>query len=319
MGLMLLHPGVLLLLLPLAAVGLRALRHGQRSGWRHHLAPAVAAALQAMGRLEAAPPGRRAAWQRLAPVLLAGLLVLALAGPARLAPGAEGQDRVDPILLLLDLSPSVSRGPALADAQAAAAAVLAQAGGRPVGLVLFAADAYLASAPTSDPASLQGLIAVLGPETMPVAGSRPDIALSTSRGLLAPQGAAGADLLMISDGGGLAETDAARAAALREAGRLAAEGSRLWALSLDAPAPAEAPPGTTAPQALAALARAGGGEAAPAAAPRALLARMAESRRARLAASPYAPLLRQDFGRWLLLLALLPALALCRARHEEAA
>ena len=61
--------------------------------------------------------------------------------------GAETYERLDPIILMLDLSPSVASGPALADLQAAAAQVLQSAGGRPVGIMVYAADAYVASAP----------------------------------------------------------------------------------------------------------------------------------------------------------------------------
>ena len=201
----------------------------------------------------------------------------------------------------------MANGPALADLQAAAAQVLQSAGARPVGIMVYAADGYVASAPTGDAESLQGLIAVLSPETMPVAGNRPDIALAEARDIFGTADLAdpgGADFIVISDGGGADR-------ALDEARRLASEGARVSTLALagqaaGAPAP-DAP-------ALAELARVGGGTTAPARAPRPVLAAIEGARIARIARSDEAGRVFRDLGPWLLGLAALPGLALFRRR-----
>lgn len=158
------------------------------------------------------------------------------------------------------------------------------------------------------PRASKSLIAVLAPDTLPVSGSRPDIALSQASELFAAPGMpglGGTDILLVSDGGG------AGPRAEEEAATLRARGARVWALSLEAPGlPPDAP--RPDPEGLAAIARAGGGASAPARDPRPLLARIAEARTAALSRSPGAPLVVRDFGRLLLLLPLPVALLLFR-------
>lgn len=302
-GLVLLRPWWLLALVPVAALALWLWRHRAAGEWAAVIDPPLLAAMRRLGHLHAGPPDA-------APFLACGasaLLALALAGPAIPREGGGSFERVDPIVLLLDLSPSVANGPAHADLQAAAAQVLQSAGARPVGIMVYAADGYVASAPTGDAESLQGLIAVLSPETMPVAGSRPDIALAEARDIFGTADLAdpgGADFIVISDGGGADR-------ALDEARRLASEGARVSTLALarqaaGAPAP-DAP-------ALAELARVGGGTTAPARAPRPVLAAIAGARIARIARSDEAGRVFRDLGPWLLGLAALPGLALFRRR-----
>jgi len=300
--LLLLRPLWLLALLPVALAALWVRRRNASGGWERLVDPPLLRRMQALGLVGTG------ATPRLAPFVLAALLALALAGPARLRASATAFAPMDPVVLILDLSPSITRGPALADAQAAAALVLQSAQGRPVGLMLYAADAYLASAPTSDAATLESLIAVLDAQTMPVQGSRPDIALASARDLFLREGhpgVGGVDLILISDGGGVSPP------ALDEAQRLAEAGARLWTLGL-ASAPEGAPPAD--PDALARLAAAAGGANAPASAPRPLLAQIEAARLTALARSERAAMTFDDLGRWLLLAALIPALALFRRR-----
>lgn len=303
-GVLLLRPWWLLALLPVVLAALWV-RHRRLAGdWAAIIDPALLPALRRLGALS---DGRRDA-ALLLPFLAAGVVVLALAGPARLLPGAVAYRALDPLILLLDLSPSVTTGPALGDLQAAAATVMAMAQERPVGLMVYAADAYLASAPTSDAVSLQSLIAVLDNQTMPVSGSRPDIALSMAADLFAVDGVGigGTDLIVISDGGG------AGPRAIEAAARLQRADARVWALSLDHAA-TEAP--APDPAALAALADAGGGGVASARDAPALMAQIEAVRVARLVRSDSAAVAVHDFGRWLLLLAL-PFAALLFQRRQ---
>jgi Ca-activated chloride channel family protein len=302
-GFVLLRPWWLLALLPVAGLALWLRRHRAAGDWAAVVDPALFAAMRRLGHLRVGATDL----SPFAACAAAALVAIALSGPALLREEAAAFERLDPIILLLDLSPSVAGGPALADLQAAAAQILQSANGRPVGIMVYAADGYVASAPTSDAASLEGLVAVLSAETMPVAGSRPDIALAEAREIFAganAPGPAGADLILISDGGGADR-------ALDEAARLAADGARLWTLALapyleGAPAPD--------PEALAALAKTGGGASAPARAPEPILAAIESARIARIAASETAALVYRDLGPFLLGAALLPALALFRRR-----
>lgn len=302
-GLVLLRPWWLLALLPAAALALWLWRHRAAGEWGAVIDPPLLAAMRRLGHLEAGATEP-------SPFLACGaaaLVALGLAGPAVPRQGTDSYERLDPIVLLLDLSPSVSSGPPLADLQAAAAQVLQSAGARPVGMMVYAADGYVASAPTSDAASLQGLVAVLSAETMPVAGSRPDIALAEARDIFGDAAHAdpgGADFIVVSDGGGADR-------ALDEARRLASEGARVSTLALAPETPGGPPPD---PDALAALARAGGGTAAPARNPRPVLEAIETARIARIARSDEASRVFRDFGPWFLALAALPALALFRRR-----
>ncbi|TPE50235.1 VWA domain-containing protein [Amaricoccus solimangrovi] len=308
MTLILLRPWWLLALVPLVALAALAWRRRAAGGWEAIVAPELIAFLRARGDVGA--PGRR--WPALLPFALAGLVALALSGPARLRTHGAAFERQDPLVLMIDLSPSVTEGGDLADAQAAAAWLLAHGGGRPIGILLYAADAFLASAPTSDPATLQSLVAVLDARTMPVGGSRPDIALSEAAKLFAAPGmpgAGGTDVVMISDGGG------ASPEAERRAGVLAERGARVWGLTLDrGAADPDAPPPD--PGGLAAIARAGGGAAWPARDPAPLVAAIAAARTRQLAREAEAPEVFEDLGRWLLLLALPLALAFFRPTRE---
>lgn len=307
MSFVLLRPGWLLALVPLAALAALVWRRRTAGGWEEILTPGMLAFLRARGDVGA--PGQR--WPLLLPLAVAMVVAVALSGPARLRPRAAGFERLDPLVLVIDLSPSVTRGPNLADAQAAAAWLLGHGGGRPIGVILYASDAYLASAPTSDPETLEGLISVLDDHTMPVIGSRPDIALGQAARLFAEPGMpgiGGADMILISDGGGAGREAEAQARVLAE------RGARVWALTLDRGTPdMKAPPPD--PAGLGAVARAGGGAARPARDPGPLMDEIAAARTRALAKSPDAPEVFEDLGRWLLLLALPLALPLFRSER----
>jgi len=188
-------------------------------GWQQVMPARMLAAMRALGHLQ----GQTGSFG-VASFTAAGLIALALAGPALPRSDAPVLAGNGAVLIAIDMSPSVAESPALADAQAAAAQVLAAANGRPVGLILFAGEAYDVAAPTADPATLETQIAVLGPETMPDKGSRPAAAFALARDMLSD--VSDADLVLISDGGGLS------ADAVAEAERLTGQGIRLLVLTL---------------------------------------------------------------------------------------
>lgn len=297
-GLILLRPWWLLAWLPLAGLMLvRATRRPDAGGWERVMGRDMLRAMVALGHLG----GRQPVWQRLlAPVTLA-LLIAAMAGPALPRDDAPVLAQADAVVLAVDLSPSVARGAGLDQAKLAAAGLSQALSGRPVGLVLYAGEAFTATAPTLDVGTLQTQIGVLDADTMPGKGSRPAAAIGMAAQMLA--GLPRADLVLISDGGGV------DAQAMAEADRLAGQGARLWALRLTERAPdAPAAPG----DALDRLVR--GGEVLAWDATDRLADRLARS-----GGSIRDPVLQalqyRDLGPWLALLALPPLLVMLRRRE----
>ncbi|WP_346898162.1 VWA domain-containing protein [uncultured Roseibium sp.] len=282
----LLRPWWLAALPLLAALALWSWRRGpDAGGWEQVMPAPMLMAMRRFGHLSG-DTGRIG----LFPFLAAGLIALGLAGPAVPRTDAPVLAGSGAILIAIDMSPSVATSPVLADAQAAAAQILRAANGRAVGLILYAGEAYDVAAPTEDPATLETQIAVLGPDTMPGKGSRPTAALALARQMLL--NVPDADLVLISDGGGI---DASTAA---EAERLTGTGTRLMLLTLS--------------QDASAFARlAGVSASAPARAPGPVLRRVSAASSFRRDRAVTALRFR-DLGPYVAALALLPLLGLFR-------
>lgn len=296
-GVTLLRPEWLLMLLPLALLVLWQLRRRHDAGgWQDVMPQHMLAAMQQLGHVTADGAG----WRRFLPLLGALALIGGLAGPALPRGDAPVLEQVDAVLLAVDLSPSVTEGPGLAHAQMAAAGLTQRLAGRAVGLILFDGEAYLAAAPTADGRLLETQIAAMAPGVMPGDGSRPAAALGLGGELLAQMKRA--DLVLISDGGGIEAT--ARSAAAR----LSERGIRVSTLLIEAAAPEAPPPDAGA---MAEIARLGGGAAATARAPdpvERLLTRPGLTvRDPGLTATQY-----RDLGPFIAALALLPILSLLR-------
>ena len=214
--------GWLLALVPLAALAVLAIwRGGRGSGWERVMDAELYRVL-AGARTAAGWP-----WRQLLPLAGAAVLAVALAGPAAERADAPALRNLDAAFLVVDVSPSVAKGRGLADLQAAAVQVLQGAEGRPMGLILYDGEAYLVSAPTLDPSTVETSIAVLDAGTMPGDGSRPDTALAMAAGRLAAAGIVGGDVVVISDGGGIGgET-------LAEARRIAQTGGTVSAIVVE--------------------------------------------------------------------------------------
>jgi Ca-activated chloride channel homolog len=289
----------------LPVVALLALRAAWRSAplgdWVRAVDPALMAHLARTG---AVLGGRRQA--NLAAALAAGAIALALTGPAVEREDTRTFRNLDETVLVVDLSRSVTEVGSLEGVRQAAAAVAEAAGTRAVSLVVYAGDAYLAASPTTDRDSLGTTLFALDADTVPDRGSHPERGLALARRTLAEAGVVAADVVLISDGDGIGE------AAQREARALADRGWHLQALFV--PAAKAAPPGAPRPDraALEALARAGDGVAADIDRPGPVLDRVGAGTAAHLAAGGYGVLAYADLGRWLLLIAVLPALALFR-------
>ncbi|RJE83349.1 VWA domain-containing protein [Paracoccus onubensis] len=295
-GLILMRPWWLLALLPLAALTLWTLRHnGDAGGWQRVMPPRMLRAMIALGALG----GRQPLWQRsLTPAAMLAL-ILGLTGPALPRRDAPVLTQTDAVVIAMDLSPSVAAGPGLKQAQFAAAGLLQGLAGRPVGLILYGGEAYTVAAPTLDLSTLETQIAVLDADTMPNPGSRVADALGQAGKML--EQPRRADLVIISDGGGVDRQAEA------EANRLADAGVRISALRISDVAPdAPVPPS----DALERLAR-GEGKVLPAD----QMARMAGSLD-RTGAAMRDPVLRalqyRDLGPVLAAFALFPLLIMLR-------
>lgn len=289
--------------LAIPIVALLALRAASRSAPLGDWARAVDPALMAhLARTGAVLGGRRQA--NLAAALAAGLIALALTGPAVERTDARTFRNLDETVIVVDLSRSVAEGGNLQGIRQAA--VAEAAGTRAVALVVYAGDAYLAASPTTDRDSLGTTLFALDADTVPDRGSHPERGLALARRTLAEANVVSADVVLISDGDGIGE------AATREARAIAQQGWRLQALFVpaDKPLPPNAPKPDRA--ALDALARAGGGTTADIAAPGPVLDAVGAGLSQHLAAGGYGVLAYADLGRWLLLLAALPALVLFR-------
>ncbi|MGY2048209.1 vWA domain-containing protein [Methylobacterium sp. JK268] len=299
----LLRPWWLLALPLLVLLGWRvALRAAPLGDWARAIEPHLLAGLAARG---AVLPGRR----RVQGALLAigAVLALALTGPAVQSGDAAGFRNLDATILVMDLSRSVAEGGRLDAARGVAQSLAEAAGSRQVALVVYAGDAYVAATPTTDRDALGTVLFALDGATVPERGSNPARGLALARRTLSGMGAVAADVVLLSDGGGV------DAAARREAAGLTGDGHRLHTLFVPTPAlPPEAPPPDRA--ALDRLAAAGGGVAATVDAPASVLASVGETTARHLAAGGLAVLAWEDLGRWLLLAALPPALLLFRRR-----
>ncbi|MFC6789208.1 VWA domain-containing protein [Methylobacterium komagatae] len=301
-GLTLLRPWWLAALPVVVALALYAVRRAAPLGdWGREIDPALMAYLSRTGSVLG---GKRGA--NLAAGLCAAGLVLGLAGPAIERRDTGTFRNLDETILVVDLSRSVAEGGNLQGVREAAAAVAEAAGTRPVALVIYAGDAYLAVSPTTDRDSLGTTLFALDADTVPDRGSHPERGLALANRALAEAQVIAGNVVLISDGDGIGE------AAMREAGAIRARGWRLDTLYV--PATKTLPPGVpqAGPDPLRRLAEAGGGTSADVAVATPVLDAVAAPTAQHLAAGGYGVIAFADLGRWLLALAALPALLLFR-------
>ncbi len=269
------------------------------AGWDRAIDPALLSALARLGRVVPGSGGRN--WF---PAMAALLIALALIGPASEEQEGASFRNLDGLVLVMDLSESVTRSERWEEALTAARQVVGQVGTRPVALVAYGGDAYLVSAFSSDHRVLGTTIAILNAETLPELGSRPERGLALARRSLSDADIIAGDVVLVTDGGGIDEE------AHREARAIASLGSRVSTLFVPSGDGAKRPPADRSQ--IEALAKSGGGLVADVRDPASIAALGGESFAARLADGDFATLVWQDHGRLLLFLALIPALALFR-------
>ena len=298
-GLTLLRPWWLLALPVIALIFQRSGRGGPLGSWTAAIDPPLLAAMERFGYVVAGhAPSRRL------PAAMAALLALALSGPALRTGEVQTFRNLDGVLILIDLSQSMAQGEALTQARAAGRLVAQASASRPVALIVYAGDAYLASPLTTDAEALGTTIGALDGETVPDQGSCLTCALSLARTMLDQAAMAASDIVLITDGGGAGE-------GLAEVDALQADGTRLSTLFV---APDVMPAGMPPPDAaaLAALAARGGGHPGDASRPEELLEMLSAPGGPAERMGDIRFLTHLDLGRYLLVLPMLLGLGLFR-------
>lgn len=282
-----------LLALPIVALlyFLSKPRGGALAGWDKAADPHLLAAMVARGAAAAAGSRLRA------PAILFTLLVgtLALAGPAVRRQDRDRLRNLDATIIVMDVSQDM--GGQIREAASAAHDVIAHIGARQAALIVFAGDAYLASALTDSTGAIDTDLFALDDTTVPDPGVRPDKALALAGRVLEEAHILDGDVVLFSSGGGLSGTGAIRAAAA-----LARQGHRVF--TVDA-APRSSASARTA---LEAVAAAGDGFAVPMLQPDRLLEALSGEAIRRTDTSLVTALNWRDLGRLVLVLAALPLL-----------
>ena len=297
----LLRPWWLLLIVVFLPVALLIWRRRAHAGmWARVVDAELMAALRRFGHVVSVPASMTIA----AGIAISTIAILALSGPARRDAAAPSFSNLEGIVVVVDMSASIATSAALDDAKAAAARIMQQAGGRAVALVVFAGEAYTLSAFTTDPGSLETMIAALDAGTMPDVGSRADRGLELAYAMLRDTGIKGGDVVLISDGGGLGPL------AKNVAAEIQNNGARLHGIFVQPDAPSYgAPPPSQ--DALAALIESGRGDMLSVLS----IGDALESARSGADAdATLAHIAFQDLGRYLLALAIFPAIILFRRR-----
>ncbi len=288
-----------LALIPLAAIlgAILAKRADRLGAWESAVDPELLAAMRKMGRVLPLS-GRQNLW----PSLAVAALGLALAGPATEHRDTTSYRNLDGVVLVIDLSPSVSESGQLFEALTAARIVAKAAGTRQTAAIAYAGEAYTIAPFSTDTRALDGALALIDPDVMPIGGSRAAEGLKLARHMLEEAQILISDVVLISDGGGLGP------AAFDEAAALVSAGAALSVLEV----PGDAAGVTT----LAALARAGNGRIATHADPYPVADHISLRPAERLAETDYAILVLEDIGRYLLIIALFPAFLLLPRRSR---
>ncbi|MEO1492186.1 MAG: vWA domain-containing protein [Pseudomonadota bacterium] len=287
-----------ILLVPVAIIlGAFLMQRAVRLGaWERAVDSHLLDAMRRMGRIV---PGRteRTWW----PAAVLGVIGLALAGPASERRDNTSYRNLDAVVLVLDLSPSVTEHSRLFDVLTAARLVAEAADTRQTAAVVYAGEAYVAAPLSTDARALSGTLALLDADTMPVGGTRPETGLAMARQIVIDAKIIAADIVLLSDGNAIGPE------ALAQAGLLAEVGATLSAIVV----PGDAAGGA----ALDALVRTGTGTMGTLSDPYPVLSQLAASPALRLAETGFATLVLTDLGRYLLLLALVPAFLLLPRRR----
>ncbi len=213
-GLVLLRPWLILLALALLALVIWRLATDRRVGsWNSAIEPHLMTAMAGLGRVS----GQSWSEAFRNPLIWAFLLALpVLSSPAIDIRAASAFRNVDGVVLVVDVSPSVTQSEAMAKTVTMARSMVQSIGSRPAGLVVYAGDAYIASELTSDTGQIEFTLELLDGETIPDQGSRPALGLEKAIGLLKSNETLRSDIVWLTDGGGLSDSEMARISSLLE-------------------------------------------------------------------------------------------------------
>lgn len=290
----------LILLRPLWLLGLPALlaigwwlyaRRGGLGDWQKAADPALLRAMAALGRVDKSA----SAAPLLALMGALGLIVIGLAGPAIERRDTLSFRNLDAVVFVIDASSSVTEDARWPQMLTMGRFGLASLGTRPGALIVYAGDAYVATDMTLDHLQLGQTLSLIGAETVPDPGSRPERGVQLAVELLAEAEVVAGDVVLMTDGAGLGP------ASLQAAGAIAAQGARLSLIALDAPS-----------SAFDTHATAGQGRVFTLEQTEALADWLSAAARTRLEQQDYPLLFWKDMGRYLLILALIPMLYLFR-------
>lgn len=271
-------------------------KFGALGDWRQVIEPKLLDALIARNAVVAGK-GRR----RFAAAVVAGLAALALAGPAVQRGGIGAFRNLDAMVLVIDLSHSTAAAGTIAEARAAAALIVQAASSRQIALIVYGGDAYLATPFTTDIDWLQTTIFDLDGQTVPDPGTDAARALALARQVLQREHVVQADVVLISDGGGI------DGSAVQQAKALALAGYSLETVFV--PAQADTVPIRASIEALVASVN---GVSADTRNLAPVLKAVGSSPAVRLAQSEYRLLAWNDLGRVLIVAAMVPAILLFR-------
>jgi Ca-activated chloride channel family protein len=277
----------------------RLRRAGRPGDWQTTIEPHLLAAMTALGRVET---GRH----RLAssvPFIVTGAVVLALMGPALERRDAQTFRNLDGVVFVIDVSGSVVRDESWPKLVNVARAGLSVLGSKPAALIVYGGDTYLASPLTTDHVQLGQTVSLLDEDTMPDRGNRPALALQRAADVLEAADILAGDVVLMTDGEGL------DANAIRAAQRIADMGGRLSVVVSQTTVSGAPPVG----QAIFdTLTRVGRGRVYDTNDLSAFMGDFSDNGAARLERQDLQLLLLVDYGRYVLFLALLPALMFFR-------
>jgi Ca-activated chloride channel family protein len=277
-------------------VGTRA---GGARAWERAVDPHLLAALAQRGAVLTGLAGRN-----IAVIVAAAIIAIALARPALEQNDAAAFRNLDATLIVADLSDATADRERLEQVRNAARMIATSAGTRQVALIVYAGDAYLANALTTDADTLGATIFALQADTVPDQGDRADRALSLARRTLRDANVVAGDVVLVTAGAAIDD------AMQREATDLNKAGYRLHTVAV---APAKKTAIDVARSAeLARLATTGGGLMSQGDDLDGLTHDLGARPVERLASSDYALLVWNDFGRFLLVIAAAATLLLFR-------
>lgn len=191
----LLRPAFVLLIPVLIWLGWRLWHRPAGLGdWVQVVDPHLMAALRQMGRVHNGRAGQRP-WILLA---AAGMVAIALAGPAVPRREALVYRNLDGVIFLLDASTQTVQSTAWPGLLASLRTAIAGLGTRPAALIVYGGDAYVAVDMTYDVTELGVTAAQIGPDTLPDPGRAPARALQLAGQLVRQADLQAGDVVLLA-------------------------------------------------------------------------------------------------------------------------